>query len=146
MGIFDAFIPGIYVLAPGLIVTGIGIISLVRRWLFLRRGFRTHGTVLSLEERYPFGLTTSRGAKAVPCFLPRIQFLTENGQRHEFVEQSASRFLSPQVGGQIPLVYDPQNPRCAHVDHWMTLWSQHVVLTALGVALLALGLGFLSLL
>ncbi len=145
MGIFDAFIPGIYVLPPGLIVTGIGVLSLVRRWRFLRHGCRTHGTVLSLAERYPFGPTTTRGIKSLPCYLPKIQFLAENGQHYEFVEQSASRFLSPHVGRHIPVVYDPQNPNCVYVDHWLTLWSQRIGLTALGIALLLLGFGILFL-
>ena len=146
MGIFDAFIPGIYVLAPGIIVTGLGMISLVRQWRFLQRGCRTHGIVLSLEKRYPFGLTTSRGSRPIPCYLSKIQFLDENGRPYEFVEQSAGRFLSPQVGRQVPVVYDPRNPRCVHVDHWLVLWSQRVGMTALGIALLVLGLGVLAVL
>jgi hypothetical protein len=143
MNIFEAFVPAIYVLPPGLIVTGIGLIGIVRRMRFLHRGCRTKGTVLSFEERYPFGPTNTRGIRALPCFLPKIRFMTPDGDQYDFVEKSASRFLSSQVGRHIPVVYDPQDPRDAYVDHWLTLWSQLIGLTAFGIVLLGLGLSIL---
>ena len=118
MAMEDPQIPAIYFLSPGLVVMSIGIMCLVWRLRFLRCARRTWGTVFSMEPRYPSGPFNMRGVQAIPCYLPNIRFLTEDGLQYEFVEYAVSRFLSPQVGQRILVVYDPQNPRHAFIDHW----------------------------
>ena len=136
----DPQIPAIYLLTPGLVVMSIGIICLVWRLRFLRRAHRTWGTVRSLEPRYPSGPFNMRGVQSIPCYLPNIHFTTADGLQYEFVEYAVSRFLSPQVGRQIPVVYDPRNPGHAYIAHWLPLWSRSIVITIIGLLLLGLGI------
>jgi hypothetical protein len=136
----DPQIPAIYLLTPGLVVTSIGIVCLVWRLRFLRRARRTWGMVLSMESRYPSGPFNMRGVQSIPCYVPNIRFTTTDGLRYEFVEYAVSRFLSPQVGRQIPVVYDPRHPHRACIDHWLPLWSRGMGITIIGLLLLGLGI------
>jgi hypothetical protein len=133
-------IPAIYALSPGLLVLTIGVVFIILRIRFLRTARRVHGEVISIEERYPFGPFNSRGVRALPCYLPKVRFTTEDGVIYEFVDHSASRFLSSQVGKPIPVLYDPQNPRKACIQHWLTLWSRFVGIAVFGLVLLVFGI------
>ena len=86
-----AFTPGlIYALTPGLFFLTIGIVLIVKQIWFLRHAHHTPGEVISMEERHPFGPFHSNGQPAIPCHLPKIRFMTDNGMTYEFVDHSTS--------------------------------------------------------
>ncbi|MBN2302367.1 MAG: DUF3592 domain-containing protein [Lentisphaerae bacterium] len=139
----DALIPALSVLVPGVIVVAIGLLDMAFRVRFLRRACRTWGTVQSMEERYPSGPFQARGVRSIPSYLPKIQFVTEDGLRYEFVEYAISRFLSPQVGRKIAVAYDPHAPQKACIVHWLTLWARPVSITMFGIFVCFLGVHLL---
>ena len=123
-------------LAPGLLFLTIGIVLIIKRIWFLRHARDVWGEVISMEERYPFGPFHSWDQPAIPCALPKVRFTANNGITYEFVAYATTRFLSYQVGGFLPVVYNPKDPRKAYIKHMLPLWSGPVSISGLGIVLL----------
>lgn len=128
----------IYSIIPGLVVLLVGILLFITRIRFLRNAHRVIGEVVSLEIRYPHGKFELRGTKtsALPSYLPQIRFTASNGRKYTFLDNFASRLFSYQVGSHIPVLYDPNDPRKAFIQHVLTLWIRPVGISVFGIILL----------
>jgi hypothetical protein len=66
---------------------------------------------------------------------PVVRFVTGDGRTVEFESQVGSN-LSPRVGQEVTVLYDPLNPKEARIRSLMMLWALPSIFTVLGVLLL----------
>ena len=69
---------------------------------------------------------------------PVVRFVTQEGRTVEFESQVGSN-LSPGIGQEVTVIYDPLNPQDARISSFMMLWALPAVFTVLGVLLLVPG-------
>jgi hypothetical protein len=97
---------------------------------FLETVVKTEGKVIEMEKSYSDGDTK---------YCPIFTFVDNSGNEHR-ARSSVSSFPPPyEVGDNIPILYDPQNPEKADIDSFWNLWLASVVFYVLSVPALIFG-------
>lgn len=112
----------------GLVFTVIAGVMFVTNLRLMSRGHRTTGVVAGLErDRNPDPNTPGY------TYWPVLEFQTDRGQD---VRTRAKVSGSPQVGRQVRILYDPDNPQTAEID---TIWGRGTIVSG-AFALIGIGL------
>jgi hypothetical protein len=122
--------PMIFVVA-GLVVWGTAFIP-AHKLILLRSGTRTEGTVLWLNED-----SSGRGGYSK---FPEVQFTNLQGETTRFLDKIGSDPSPYRVGDKVPVLYHPDDPGSAMIDHGRGNWEPVVALMILGATLLGVGL------
>lgn len=95
-------------------------------WDLVQSGQQTMGVVTGYEENHSRegGLTYS----------PIIAY-TAADQSHTFVSSNSSYPPAYEIGEEVPLLYNPQDPTLARVDSWWELWLLPTMLGGAAVIL-----------
>ena len=117
----------------GGIVAALGLLSLVRTLLFVRRAERAEGRIVGRE------LYSGSGGRG-PTYKPVIEFATPDGAVHRFTDPIQSN-RPGDVGDTVPVRYDPRRPGRARLDKPFRLWFVPGLLLFIGATFLAAGLG-----
>jgi hypothetical protein len=97
----------------------------------LRRGWiRTEGTVVQVLKRQ-----TLDGA----VFAPLIVFQATSGARVSFTARIGNESPQHAVGEKIPVLYSPQNPEAAEIDHARQRRTRNILAAVAAVLLMSLG-------
>jgi hypothetical protein len=132
------------VVGMALIVSG-GLLFLRQRSR-LRQAVHADGTVVELIRQRAEGegiLSRTEEGKAMRpkyLFRPRVRFRTSDGQTVVFTPSLAMRPEPYQVGQPVAVLYDPDHPETAQIDHFLYLWFHATVPVLFGVLCLELGL------
>ena len=118
------------ILGAGMLVAGLFWTSQTMN--FLDRCVKTKGVVIELNWTHD----VDHGPSAYPVF----QFVDEKtGQ--EITVHSGHGSYPPdyQVGQEVDLLYDPENPHDAKIESFSELWGGQLILTGLGGIFLSFG-------
>ena len=122
----------------GFILGGIGILFLivgtvmtVRLRSFLSGAAATRGTVVGFVKQ-------SSGSDGGTSKHAQVEYATEAGETVTFTETSQT-MGGLKVGSDVPVKYDPAQPRKARIASSGRLWATPVMLFVLGVALVIVG-------
>jgi len=69
---------------------------------------------------------------------PLIQFKTASGSIIEFIATATARSSSYTVGEQVPVAYNPADPKKCRIDAPWRVWSLPIILVGLGVVFIIL--------
>lgn len=84
-------------------------------WKLEQEGVTTTGTVTELEAS-----DSSEGGCCV--YSPVIEFTANNGQTYTFEGDTASDPPAYDVGEQVDVLYDPNDPDTAQINKWTERW------------------------
>ena len=101
---------------------------------FLEVALGAEGKVLRMEKR-----KSSEGAIYYPVF----SFIDREGKEHEIHSSYGSYPPRYEVGDSISVLYEPQNPRKAEIDSFLSLWLGPVIGFVLFVSLVLFSLSFI---
>lgn len=136
---------GLFIIIGGVLVAS-GLFAFFRQRARMRRSRLTTGTIVELvpyrkSGEYLWEKSTD-GVKIKPKYLyqPVVRFKTETGRSMKFMVSIASRPKPYQVGEQVKVIYDPDNPQKAQINRFLYLWFNVLMLLFFGVFTLAMGL------
>jgi hypothetical protein len=115
----------------------IGVFLFIRTRIFISKAQEVKGTVIQMVHSRS-GLSSSSGGGYAPIY----QFRTLDGQTitiRDGLSNNPPRF---QIGQEIDVYYDSENPQKARINKWMNLYFLPVLLGAMG--LIFGGAGFMS--
>lgn len=121
---------GVPLLGAGLVLIGSGLYTRFQRRRFLRSAGRATGTVVDIVVK--------RARKGNARF-PVIRFTGPAGEPVEFHSSFAGPPSTFTIGAQVPVRYDPAEPRRAEVDSFLALWFMTLMLLGLGAVFAAIG-------
>ena len=142
-------IAGIIIAVIGVMFMGLGVYLFSKEQLFLQRAELTAAVVTSNKLFTYTGQVNEYGVQHYYC--SEFQFQTRAGQRVSFEEQSCGQLDQPpdyQVGQQVDVYYDPQDPvNTVQMREDRLRYTGAVAATVAGVlsALFGLGLSWLGL-
>jgi hypothetical protein len=113
-----------------LILLAIGTIPVMRTLLFLRTAEETTGTIVELRE----------GQGEGPIFQAVVEFKTHEGQTIRWTQPGWRSRFPGNVGDEIRMKYNPQNPNRARTADMHSTWVFGVVFSSFGLLLGAIGL------
>ena len=124
-----------------------GIVAFFRRRAQIKRSIVTTGSVVELVRQrqsgdYVVDRNPADGVKIKPKYLyrPVIAFKTEAGRTVKFTASVASRPKPFQVGDEVKVIYDPDQPKKAQINQFVYLWFYVLMLLFFGVFTLVMGL------
>ncbi len=112
-----------------------GIVLILKRILFYRNTAKAIGTVISIRgtnESMDIDKTIHYNRLT---YIPRIQFIDEDGKTHTFCDNLASRFFIKTVGKKIGVIYDPRNPKRVFINNIFIIWVRPIAITGFGIFL-----------
>ncbi|MHC4758443.1 MAG: DUF3592 domain-containing protein [Planctomycetota bacterium] len=111
-------------------IFGLGTYFTIKTNKFLETAVKTEGKVVEMEKSYSDG--NSR-------YCPIFTFVDNTGNEQR-ARSSVSSYPPPyEVGDNIPVLYDPQNPEKADIDSFWNLWLASVVFFVLSAPALIFG-------
>jgi hypothetical protein len=90
-------------------------------WKLENEGITTTGTVVRLEESQ-----SSEGGCCV--YSPVIEFNAGNDQKYSFDGDTASYPPAYDVGEEVSVLYDPNDPATAQINKWTERWLMPIIL------------------
>ena len=118
--------------AAGALVLAVGLFLIFRLRSFLARAVSTQGQVIDLVS----SSTTEGGT----THYPRVEFTGADGTSHSFQHDVGSNPPAFDVGESVPVRYDPDDPEKAKIAKVLSLWTEPVLVTAVGIGLILAGL------
>ncbi len=107
----------------GLIFAAFGIGALVRARRFAARASRATGTVVDVTTRWynpnAFNTTGSFSARGGWLRFPVVRYETAEGRPVTFTSRTGTSPSPYKPGRQVPVLYDPANPRDARINTFM---------------------------
>lgn len=104
----------------------------VRTRAFLNAAQKTQGVITQMIYR--------RSSKGGGSYLPEYSFKTLEGQQITVRDNLSSNPPMFQVGQQIEVLYDPQNPQNARINKWMNLYFLPALFGFLGITFDCVGI------
>ena len=109
-------------------IVGIATTEGIKNYLFMRSALPANGIIIGLAPRTGIGRRE-----------PMFEFRTQQGE----TVRAASRVLGRQpvvlVGGEVDVLYLPQNPEHAEINDWRNFWLQPIAFGFLGMMFLFVG-------
>jgi hypothetical protein len=122
---------GLLMIAIGLKVGSLGGLLFLRRLRFLRKNCTTSGVV---EKVTLMHLVDGN------AYQPKITFTTRTGENVVLTSVGMSNPPRFRVGQEVPVVYDPSNPRKARIRSFASLWFASLLFGGLGSSFLLIAL------
>jgi hypothetical protein len=129
----------------GVALLGGGIVAFFQRRAQIGRSIITTGTVVELLPQRKSGdfllKKSADGWKLERKYLyrPVVRFKTETGRTIKFAAGVASRPMPFQVGEQVKVIYQPDNPKKAQINRPLYLWFTVSMLLFFGLFMLVMG-------
>jgi hypothetical protein len=101
---------------------------------FLEEAATANGTVVDLARSRSSDSTTYR---------PVVQFISQNGERIEFISSSGSNPPSHTKGEKVEVLYLPAEPQKAEINGFFSLWGGSVIVGTLGGVFFLVGIGII---
>jgi len=121
----------------GLFFAAYGIRSLARTRRFAATASRARGVVVDVKtEWFDLGGTASTGSW---LRFPVVRYQTANGQSVTFKSRTGTMPSPYKVGRQVPVLYNPADPRDARIDTFVMTRLLPGCLVVFGVLFFALG-------
>ncbi len=112
----------------GLAMLGLGIYSTLYQRKFVKNGLITKGHVVEIVPSESSSHT----------FSPRVIFKDNTNREISFISKVASSHPNNHVGQEVNVIYSPQFPHDAEINHWLNLWGGPIILLFLGTIFIAL--------
>ena len=122
----------IFSLIGGLLVL-IGVFLFIRTRISIGKAQKTKGKVIQLVY---FPGENGGG------YAPMYQFRTLDGQSIEILDELTANPPRFQVGQEIDVLYESGNPEKAHINKWLYLYFEPIVLGGMGLIFVLMGLIF----
>lgn len=90
-------------------------------WMLETEGVSAIGRVIRLDEN-------SDGEGACCTYSPVIEFTASDSQTYTFDSQNSSYPPAYEVGEEVSVLYDPQNPQTAQINKWTERWLMPLIL------------------
>lgn len=131
----------------GVVLIALGAYAFFRRWAQLSHSIVTTGSVIELLPQrqsgdYVVEKNPADGVKIKPKYLyrPVISFKTESGRTVKFAASVSSRPKPFQIGDQVEVIYEPEQPQKAQINRFVYVWFNVLMLLFFGFFTLAMGL------
>lgn len=131
----------------GVALIVIGIFAFFRRRAQLSHSIVTIGSVVELlpqrqSGEYVVEKNPADGVKIKRKYLyrPVISFKTESGRTVKFAASVSSSPKPFQIGDQVEVIYEPDQPQKAQINRFVYLWFNVLMLLFFGFFTLAMGL------
>ncbi|HEX7734566.1 MAG TPA: DUF3592 domain-containing protein [Ktedonobacteraceae bacterium] len=121
---------GLWLIAIGLLPGGLGWLLFSNRLRFLRRTKLTTAVVEDMTLKH---LVDGH------AYQPKITFTTHLGEKVELASVMMSNPPQFKVGQEVPVLYNPNNPRQARIRSFTTLWLATVIFVSTGTFLFLCG-------
>lgn len=119
--------------------------------IFGAGAFLVFGTILQKEKRKRdlkyASITTGKVVdyktqwqRKTPYYLPEISFQTEQNEEFTFVEEEGSSFKDYEIGDEVEIYYDADNPNSAGILKYAGYDSGSVVVILLGIGIMIFGM------
>jgi len=123
----------------------VGIILVRRALRFGRRACSAQGAIIDLNVRVRLKRKRGGGTRSNPIYYPVVQFQREDGLlagQHVTCELSAGSYPPfYSVGTQIPVLYDPSNPKLVQINTFRCRWAGLCIWFILSLLSLLMGIG-----
>lgn len=107
---------------------------------FVQNASRANGTVVAVVP-----VTKIENNQEKTLFYPVIEFVTEDGETIRYQDSTGSNPPRHKVGDQVQVLYDPQNPKHAQEESFLSLWLPSTALLSMGGLFVLFGvLGFFN--
>jgi len=107
-----------------IIFMGIGVVSAIRTFLFLHSAVPETGEIIKLIER--------KNYKKDTLYTPVFTFRDHNGNIHTVFSAMASHHPVGNAGDRIAILYNPDNPKHAEVNSFVSIWGFSAIFGGLG--------------
>lgn len=78
--------------------------------------------------------------RKAPIYLPEITFQTEQNEKITFVEEEGSSFKDYEIGDEVDVYYDADNPSSAGIMKYAGYDSMSVIVILLGIGIMIFGM------
>jgi hypothetical protein len=103
-------------------------------WRLEQEGVTTTGTVVEMEAS-----DSSEGGCCV--YSPVIEFTASNDQKYTFEGDTASDPPAYEVGDEVSVIYDPNDPETAQINKWTERWLfPIIIIPAMAIAALVVNI------
>ena len=139
------------VMITGMLMLAGGVLLFFRQRARVARSLHAEGIIVELLRQPAQGerirVKTGDGTKLKKKYLyrPVIEFKSTNGRGIKFTAGIASRPTPYQVGDTVDVLYNPDAPHQAQINHFIHLWFYPLLFVFFGVFLVVVGLvGFVN--
>ncbi|MBL8090909.1 MAG: DUF3592 domain-containing protein [Anaerolineales bacterium] len=123
----EDFLLSLVPVGVGFLLFGMAVIMYVRIRLFLKTAQAVKGTVIEMVYRRKS--TSNRGGG----YLPVYRFRTLDGKKITAKDSLSRNPPQFQVGQEVDVLYNPENPHNARINKWLNLYFLPVLLGGLGL-------------
>ena len=103
---------------------------------FVQTAERTEGTVVELLERQSTSRSSNGRRSTSISFSPVVEYTDHQGKQHKHYSTTSTNPPMYSVGDKVPMLFDPNRPAVAKIDHWVNLYLAPIVFTVLGAVFL----------
>ena len=121
----EDFLLSLVPVGVGLLLFGIAVFIYIRTRTFINTAQEVKGTVVQMVYR-----TSSKGGGS---YAPVYQFRTINGQTITVQDSLSSNPPQFQVGQEIDILYNPEDPQKSYINKWMNLYFLPALLGGMGL-------------
>ena len=121
-------------LAVGLVLLLIAFLMLQKSFSFIKQGQKTKATVVDLINY--------RNSDGHLMYKPVYQFVTTHNEEIIYESSVASNPPARQVGDEVSVIYDRNNPQSMVVVSYFGLFSWTIILTAVAMPFIVIGGGY----
>lgn len=114
----------------GLLITVINTALVVRKIWRIKKSTKTTGVVMNVESRQ--GMRQFDSSTRNTLFTPTVRFQTADGRTVDYTPKISTSTNNYQVGENVPVYYDPQQPENVIVGRFYNLWYLHFVFGLVG--------------
>lgn len=106
--------------------------------IFKESSISTKATIIELIK----GSSTS-GSSTTRIYTPVFTYKDESGKEYKHKSKYSSSTPAGNIGDQIDVLYNPENPNDVKIDTWFSNWGVTTILGGLGTANFLVGFVFL---
>lgn len=132
----EEFLLNFFAVGIGAVLLSMAALIYIRTLLFIRTAQHAKGTVIEMVYRRK---NTRSGGKG-GGYLPVYQFKTLDGKKITAKDSLSSNPPRFQVGQQVDVLYNPNNPHDARINQWLNLYFVPVLLGGLGLLFGGMGI------
>lgn len=124
----------------GLTMFSLGLGWGTKRYLLMKNGVRTTGTVVEIDES---ASTTSQSGRTISSrsYYPHVEFTAEDGKTYKFRGSTGSGLPEYEKGAKVELFYQRDNPWVAQVYDFEQFWLGPLAIGLFGFLFLVAGIG-----
>ncbi len=132
---------GIFLFLFGFSFFAVTLVLVLRKILKMKKSTKTIGVVINVETT--MGMQQSHGSTRNTLFRPTVHFQTADGHVIEYTPIMSNNTSNYNVGENVPIYYDPQQPQNAIIGTTTFGWVRFAIFGFCGGFLMLFGAVFM---